>query len=185
MQVGSHRRHWCRNESVSGTGRRGRARRNESRRQRNRIGSRTRLRRHRSELRSLRFGRLQVSPRAGTHSQSNSGRESQRQVKLKGTHELKAPRERVYQSLVNPEVLQRCIPGCEQLEKTAENTFSATNQRRRCWFNQRSIQRDGASGGPARASNIFGSWLTVKARPDFLKGSGDLNLEQDRDTARR
>jgi carbon monoxide dehydrogenase subunit G len=47
-------------------------------------------------------------------------------VKLTGTHELEASRERVYQSLVNPDVLQRCIPGCERLEKTGENTFAAT-----------------------------------------------------------
>ena len=47
-------------------------------------------------------------------------------MKLEGTHELDAPRERVYQCLVNPEVLQRCIPGCERLEKTGENTFAAT-----------------------------------------------------------
>ena len=47
-------------------------------------------------------------------------------MKLEGTHELDASRERVYQCLVDPEVLQRCIPGCEKLEKTAENTFAAT-----------------------------------------------------------
>lgn len=47
-------------------------------------------------------------------------------MKLEGTHELEATRERVYQSLVNPDVLQRCIPGCERLERTGENTFSAT-----------------------------------------------------------
>ena len=47
-------------------------------------------------------------------------------MKLEGSHQLEATRERVYQALVNPEVLQRCIPGCEKLERTGENTFAAT-----------------------------------------------------------
>ena len=47
-------------------------------------------------------------------------------MKIEGTHQLNAPRDRVYQLLVDPEVLQRCIPGCERLGKTAENTYSAT-----------------------------------------------------------
>ena len=32
-------------------------------------------------------------------------------MKLEGTHQLQAPRERVYECLTDPEVLQRCIPG--------------------------------------------------------------------------
>ncbi|HEX6284686.1 MAG TPA: SRPBCC domain-containing protein, partial [Pyrinomonadaceae bacterium] len=47
-------------------------------------------------------------------------------MKLSGTHELEATRERVYQSLVSPDVLQRCIPGCERLERTGDNTFATT-----------------------------------------------------------
>ena len=47
-------------------------------------------------------------------------------MKIEGTHFLGATRDRVYQSLIDPEVLQRCIPGCERLEKTAENTYAAT-----------------------------------------------------------
>ena len=46
-----------------------------------------------------------------------------RNMKIEGTHEVRAKRERVYQALVDPEVLKRCIPGCERLERTAENTF--------------------------------------------------------------
>ncbi|HWP44118.1 MAG TPA: SRPBCC domain-containing protein, partial [Blastocatellia bacterium] len=47
-------------------------------------------------------------------------------MKIEGTHELHASRERVYQALTDPVVLQRCIPGCERLEKTGENSYSAT-----------------------------------------------------------
>ena len=47
-------------------------------------------------------------------------------MKIEGSHELSASRERVYQALIDPAVLQRCIPGCEKLEETGENTYSAT-----------------------------------------------------------
>lgn len=47
-------------------------------------------------------------------------------MKIEGTQKLHAARERVYAALTDPEILQRCIPGCESLEKTAENTYAAT-----------------------------------------------------------
>ena len=47
-------------------------------------------------------------------------------MKVEGTHELHASAERVYQALIDPAVLQRCIPGCERLEKTGENAYSTT-----------------------------------------------------------
>ncbi|HLE62712.1 MAG TPA: SRPBCC domain-containing protein, partial [Pyrinomonadaceae bacterium] len=47
-------------------------------------------------------------------------------MKIEGTHEIGASRQRVYQSLIDPEVLRRCIPGCERLESTGENVFAAT-----------------------------------------------------------
>ena len=47
-------------------------------------------------------------------------------MKIEGTQELNARRERVFQALTDPAVLQRCIPGCERLERTGENSFSTT-----------------------------------------------------------
>ena len=97
-------------------------------------------------------------------------------MKVEGTHELDAPRERVYQCLVNPEVLQRCIPGCEKLEQTAENTFAATIR-----TGVGSIK--GVFNGTARLEDLRAPEhlrLVVdgKGAPGFLKGSGDLDLEQ-------
>jgi carbon monoxide dehydrogenase subunit G len=98
-------------------------------------------------------------------------------VKLEGTHELEATRERVYQSLVNPEVLQRCIPGCERLERTGENTFAATIR-----TGVGSIK--GLFDGKVRLEDLrepehFRMVVEGKGAPGFLKGSGDLDLEQD------
>jgi carbon monoxide dehydrogenase subunit G len=47
-------------------------------------------------------------------------------MKIEGTHELQAEPQRVYDTLIDPIVLQRCIPGCERLEKTGENSYSMT-----------------------------------------------------------
>ncbi len=97
-------------------------------------------------------------------------------MKLEGTHQLDAPPERVYQCLVDPEVLQRCIPGCERLEKTAENTFAATIR-----AGVGSVK--GVFKGTARLENLrepehLRIVVDGKGSPGFLKGSGDLNLEQ-------
>ena len=44
---------------------------------------------------------------------------------LSGEYRIPAPRERVWEMLNDPDVLRACIPGCEELEQTAENAFSA------------------------------------------------------------
>jgi carbon monoxide dehydrogenase subunit G len=96
-------------------------------------------------------------------------------VKLEGTHQLDASQERVYQTLINPEVLQRCIPGCEKLEKTGENTFAATIR-----AGVGSIK--GLFNGTARLEDLrepehLRIVVDGKGQPGFLKGSGDLDLE--------
>jgi uncharacterized protein len=98
-------------------------------------------------------------------------------VKLEGSHQIEASRERVYQSLVNPEVLQRCIPGCEKLEKTGENVFAATIK-----TGVGSIK--GVFNGTARLEDLrepehLRIVVDGKGAPGFLKGSGDLDLAQD------
>ena len=95
-------------------------------------------------------------------------------MKLEGTHELDASPECVYQCLVNPEVLQRCIPGCERLEQTAENTFAATIR-----TGVGSIK--GVFNGTARLQDMrepehLRLVVDGKGAPGFLKGSGDLDL---------
>ena len=103
-------------------------------------------------------------------------------MKLEGTHQLEARRERVYQSLVNAEVLQRCIPGCERLERTGENTFSATIR-----TGVGSIK--GVFEGKVQLEDLrepehFRIVVEGKGGPGFLKGSGDLDLAQEENTTK-
>ena len=97
-------------------------------------------------------------------------------MKIEGTHELNASRERVYQALIDPAVLQRCIPGCEKLEKTGENTYSATLR-----TGVGSIK--GVFTGNVRLEDMtapshYRIVVDGKGQPGFLKGSGDLDLEE-------
>jgi len=46
-------------------------------------------------------------------------------VKLSLAHAFPVPREKVYAALTDPEVLRRCIEGCEELTATGPDSFSA------------------------------------------------------------
>ena len=96
-------------------------------------------------------------------------------MKIEGTHELQAGPERVYQTLIDPVVLQRCIPGCERLEKTGENAYSTTLR-----AGVGSIK--GLFTGNVRLEEMrpplhFRMTVDGKGQPGFLKGAGDLDLE--------
>lgn len=44
---------------------------------------------------------------------------------MSGEFRLPVPREKVWEALNDPEVLQECIPGCESLERISDSDFSA------------------------------------------------------------
>ena len=47
-------------------------------------------------------------------------------MKLTLTSVVQASRERVYAALIDPVILQKCIPGCESLKETAPDSYEAT-----------------------------------------------------------
>ena len=101
-------------------------------------------------------------------------------MKLEGTQILHAPRSRVYQALVSPEVLKRCIPGCESLELIGENNYAATIR-----AGVGSIK--GIFNGNVRLEDMrppehYRIVVEGKGTPGFLKGSGDLDLEDQGDS---
>ena len=46
-------------------------------------------------------------------------------MKMSGSQTLPAPRKEVWDKLNDPDVLRRCIPGCESLEKRGEDKLAA------------------------------------------------------------
>lgn len=97
-------------------------------------------------------------------------------MKIEGTHQLHASRERVYQALIDPAVLQRCIPGCQNLEQTGKDSYSATLR-----TGVGSIK--GVFSGNVKLEDMtppshYRIVVDGKGQPGFLKGSGDLDLEE-------
>jgi len=97
-------------------------------------------------------------------------------MKIEDKQELHAKRERVFQALIDPEVLRRCIPGCERLEKTGENTYSTTLR-----AGVGAIK--GVFTGNVRLEDMrppshYRIVIDGKGQPGFLKGAGDLDLEE-------
>ncbi len=45
-------------------------------------------------------------------------------MKVAGSYSLPVPPERAYQLLQDPDVLARCIPGCEGLDRVAEDEYA-------------------------------------------------------------
>ena len=97
-------------------------------------------------------------------------------MRIEGTHQIHAPRERVFNAIIDPEVLQRCIPGCESLEKTGADEYAATMK---------------AGVGPVkgtfkgnvrlqemRPSEHYELSVSGKGGPGFVKGSAIFDLEQ-------
>jgi len=86
----------------------------------------------------------------------------------------------VFHCLTDPEVLARCIPGCERLEKTEENVYAATIR-----TGVGSIK--GVFSSTVRLEDMrppehFRLIVEGKGTPGFLKGSGDLDLEDQGET---
>ncbi|HEU4414635.1 MAG TPA: carbon monoxide dehydrogenase subunit G [Candidatus Angelobacter sp.] len=98
-------------------------------------------------------------------------------MKIEGTYKIAAPRERVFAALTDPLILQKCIPGCEQMEKTGENQYHAK-----------------LTAGVGPVKGVFSATVSLrdivqpqhyklvvegKGQPGFAKGSGELNLSDD------
>jgi uncharacterized protein len=47
-------------------------------------------------------------------------------MQMNGEELISASRERVWEALNDPEILRQAIPGCESVEKTADDSFAAT-----------------------------------------------------------
>lgn len=97
-------------------------------------------------------------------------------MRIEGQQKIQAPRERIFSALIDPAVLQKCIPGCQELAKTGDDQYSAKLT---------------ASIGSIKG--VFAATITMaelvppshykllvegKGQPGFVKGTGSLDLEE-------
>jgi uncharacterized protein len=98
-------------------------------------------------------------------------------MKIEGTYKIDAPRDRVFAALIDPDILQKCIFGCDQMIKTGENQFSAKLTAGvgpiKGVFNATVALEDIA------APEHYKLVLEGKGQPGFVKGRGELNLKED------
>lgn len=101
-------------------------------------------------------------------------------MKISGSYAIKAPRAKVWERLIDPESLARSIPGCKQLEQTKPNHYKA-----RLEVNIASIK--GGYDGEVRLTELsppshFRMSLEGQGKRGHLKGTGELNLEENEET---
>jgi carbon monoxide dehydrogenase subunit G len=47
-------------------------------------------------------------------------------MKLTGSYKIPTDKQAVWEALNNPDILQKCIPGCEEFKKNSDTSFTAT-----------------------------------------------------------
>ncbi len=47
-------------------------------------------------------------------------------MEIKGEYQIASEREDVWRALIDPEMLEKCIPGCESMEKITDTEYTAT-----------------------------------------------------------
>ena len=95
-------------------------------------------------------------------------------MKLEGTYTFEAPREAVWQALMDPEVLGKAMPGGDKLEKVGENQYEAA-------LNVRVGPVQGKFDGQIEITDIdelnsYHMKVSGQGPSGFLNGEGDVAL---------
>ncbi|MDZ7713249.1 MAG: carbon monoxide dehydrogenase subunit G [Rhodovibrio sp.] len=98
-------------------------------------------------------------------------------MELTGEHTIQADRQKVWESLNDPEILKQCIPGCEEIEQSGENEFSAKVKAKVGPVNSRFSGKVTLSNlNPPESYTISGEGSGGAA--GFAKGGADVKLEE-------
>jgi carbon monoxide dehydrogenase subunit G len=95
-------------------------------------------------------------------------------MKISGTYVLDLPQARAYQLLQDPDVLARCMPGCDALVRTGENEYQMKMKMALASFS-------GLFEGTIKIADPdppsrFRLMVEGKGKIGFMKGDGRLNL---------
>jgi uncharacterized protein len=97
-------------------------------------------------------------------------------MKIEGRYQIPAPADRIYAALQDPDVLTRCIPGCEKMEKSGDDRYRVTLR-----LGVAAI-KGSYTGSIAIADKRPGEALTLLAEgngaPGFVKGQGRVLLTE-------
>lgn len=98
-------------------------------------------------------------------------------LKVQGTYTVQAPQQVVWQALLDPAVLAKTLPGCEELQETTENEFQAK-------LTIKVGPVEGRFEGKVQLSDLDppnGYRMTINGQgaPGFVNGKGTLRLEEE------
>jgi len=104
-------------------------------------------------------------------------------MKLALSSVVQAPRERVFAALVDPAILQKCIPGCESLVETAPDAYEATLKIGVAGL--KGTYKGKASISDKRPPEALTLSFEGKGGPGFVRGSAAIALSADSDASTR
>ncbi len=98
-------------------------------------------------------------------------------MKIEGQHTFAAPRDLVWKTVLDPEVLAAVLPGCEDFQEVGDNEFTGTLK-----IKVGPVQ--GKFKGTVALSDLvepesYNMRIQGKGAPGFVDGSGQLRLEED------
>ena len=96
-------------------------------------------------------------------------------MKLSGTHTIAAPQERVWQFLIDPVRLAKCIPGCDKLETIGEHEYAGE-------INVGIAAVKGLYKGKVKLEDLqpprhYKIAVDGKGKQGFIKGTGTIDLD--------
>jgi carbon monoxide dehydrogenase subunit G len=95
-------------------------------------------------------------------------------MKIGGSYTLAVPRARAYTMMQDPRVLERCMPGCDRLERTGDNEYA---MRMKMALASVSGLFDGSVRiADAHPPTNFRLIVEGKGRIGFMKGEGVITL---------
>ncbi len=101
-------------------------------------------------------------------------------MNLEGTYTFDAPRDVVWNSLLDPDILAKVLPGCEKLEQIGENEYSGMIKIRvgpvQGKFQGKVLLAD------IKEPNSYSMTIDGKGAPGFMKGDGQVTLETQGDS---
>ncbi len=99
-------------------------------------------------------------------------------MEMSGEHRIPAPRQRVWEALNDPSVLEACIPGCQEMEKLSDTEFAAKVTRKvgpvKASFSSKVMLSDLQ---PPASFKISGEGQGGVA--GFAKGGADVTLDEE------
>ena len=97
-------------------------------------------------------------------------------MKINGTQTFPAPRQKVWEFLIDPQRLARCLPGCEKLEAVGEHEYASQ-------MNVGLAAVKGVYTGKVKLEELqpplhYKMLIDGKGKQGFIKGNGILDLEE-------